>query len=295
MNDEQILEFLDWTGHLEYPNGVKQAKPIGPFAQAIKTAEAQKAIASYQSFEAEAIDHLALKYHGRPARFDGQIGPATIDAMQLPRCGHPDYGPDVAMAQGPGGWPGCHNIGNFHAATVYVHEDGMPSFLSPVFDQVWDRMQKSYMDLGLKYIRVDLPSGVNIDFSFVSRSNGWIGLAVVGQSESCSSSIWCRYLATYRPGSVINEWTTLIMHELGHNAGLQHSRGGVMNPSIVNGLAPTWAGDPSEPILNRLYGGEPIEPGPSPGKEFWTHQGLKSNKGRVQWIPLAVPFPIEEG
>jgi hypothetical protein len=82
------------------------------------------------------------------------------------------------------------------------------------------------------------------------------------------------------------------MHELGHNAGLDHSRGGVMNPSIVSGLAPSWAGDPSEPILNRYYGGEPIEQPPVPGPEYWTHQGFKSNLGRTLWIPLSIPIEI---
>ena len=291
MNNQQIIEFLDNTGHLEYAHGVKQDAPTGPFGQAIKTANGMKAVASFQEFEAERMDRESLKAHGRPARFDGEIGPATIAAMNAPRCGHKDYGPTVGKAIGSGGgWAGCHGIGDFHCANVSIDSSYMPSFLTTVFDDVWKRMQAAYMDIGLKYQIADPP---NTTVSFVTRSNGWIGLAIVGQSESCSSKIWAKFLATYQPSNVLNEWTTLLMHELGHNAGLDHSRGGVMNPSIVQGLAPTWRGDPSEPILVRAYGGEPIEPPVDPGKEFWEFQGLKSNKGRVTWIPLAVPFPVE--
>ena len=217
--------------------------------------------------------------------------------MFQPRCGHPDYGPDVEAATGSGSWPNCHGIGDFHCAKVRVNPEGMPTFLKPVFDQVLNRVRAAYRDMGLSYDWVGEESTFhNTSINFVPRSNGWIGLAIVGQRESCSSKIWARFLATYKPNNVLNEWTTLIMHELGHNAGLHHSRGGVMNPSIVQGLAPTWRGDPSESILANYYGGEPI-PGdntPPTGKEFWTHQGLKSNKGQILWIPLSAPFPVGE-
>ena len=289
MNNLEILDFLDWTGHLLYPHGKKQH---GPFSQGIATAEGLEGVASFQAFEAERMDRLCLREHGRSARFDGDVGPATIRAMMAPRCGHPDYGPDIQPATGSGSWIGCHGIGDFHCAKVCVNQSGMPNFLGPVFEYVWERVASAYADIGLKYERVESGNADNIDFSFVQSSRGWIGLAIVGQSESCSSSIWCKFLAKYQPANVLNEWTTLIMHELGHNAGLHHSRGGVMNPSIVQGLAPTWRGDPSEPILVRYYGGKPIEPPPTE-KEFWTFQGLKSNTGRTQWIPLAVPIPIE--
>ena len=291
MNNQEIVEFLRWTGHLEYPHGKEQGVPSSNPNKVIESSQGLNSVASYQAFEAEQIDRLCLREHSRPARFDGEIGPATIRAMQAPRCGCQDYGPKVQPATGSGSWKGCHDIGDFHSAKVRVDKSGMPAFLAPFFGDVWSRMEAAYMDIGLKFYQSGSNSG-NIDFSFVSSSRGWIGLAVVGQQESCNSNIWCKFLARYQPANVLNEWTTLIMHELGHNAGLHHSRGGVMNPSIVQGLAPTWRGDPSESILVRYYGGVPIEPPPTE-KEYWTMQGLKSNLGRTQWVPLAVPIPIE--
>lgn len=291
-NPEQIIGFLKRTGHWQFPNGKEQEVPDGPFNLAIKTAEATKAIASFQSFEAELMDKLCMKIHGRPAQFDGEMGPATQLAMDAPRCGHADYGPNIQAAVGDGSWAKCHNIGDFHAATIYVHEDQIPSFVSPLFTEIWQRVVNSYSNIGLQYIKSD-STDANIDMSFVSRSNGWIGLAIVGQGESCESNIWCRFLATYEPNNVLNEWTTLLMHELGHNAGLQHSRGGVMNPSIVQGLAPTWAGDPSEQILKNYYGGEPVNKPPIPPdvKKYWTHIGYKDNLGNMTWVEMPIPMP----
>jgi hypothetical protein len=291
-NPEQIISFLKMTGHWQYPNGKEQEVVDGPFSQAIQTTQAQKAIASFQSFEAQLMDNLCMKIHGRPAQFDGEIGPATEMAMDVPRCGHPDYGPNIQAATGNGSWAHCHNIGDFHAATIYIHENQIPSFVKPVFNDVWSRVTNAYADIGLQYIKSE-STDANIDMSFVSRSNGWIGLAIVGQGQSCSSSIWCRFLATYQPNNVLNEWTTLLMHELGHNAGLSHSRNGIMNPSIIQGLAPTWIGDPSEQILKNYYGGKPINQPPIPPnvKKYWTHIGYKDNEGGTTWIPMAIPIP----
>lgn len=262
MTDQEIIELLNRTGHLHFPFGKKRGPyhlenlvPVSPCVE--------RAIASYQDFMAQHLEPLCTHHHLRPAHADGDIGPATRELFELPRCGCCDYGEKVQPAVGTGSWKKCHDIGDFHAATVYINELGIPSFLEPHFDEVWDRAVTAYEALGLRFIRVD-HLNANIDFSFVSRSNGWIGLAVVGQGESCGSEIWCKYLSTYKPANVVREWSTLVMHELGHNASLQHTRGGVMSPSIVNGLPASWEGDPSESILKRYYGGEPISPPPPP-------------------------------
>lgn len=228
----------------------------------------RQAIASYQDFMAIDGDRLALDHHGRPMIHDGDVGPATKDLLEIERCGNPDYYREPLPAVGTGGWARCHDIGNFHAAKVKLIPNGMPSWMTQqVFrERIWPQVVAAYDEIGLHWILVD--SGFsNTTLEFVSRSSGWIGLAIVGRGQGCNDEIWSRYLATYSGGSTleskIQQWITLIKHELGHNSGLGHSRGGVMNPSIVNGLPVSWKGDPSESQLKRWYGGEPV-PGTDP-------------------------------
>ena len=291
MTDRETIELLRWTGHLEYPFGLQQYIPDTP-GESFNSQIVEKAIASYQDFMVENLDPLALLHHSRPLRCDGHLGPATRELMKQDRCGCPDYGPDVEPAVGTGSWKHCHQIGDFHAATVHVNPEGMPSFLKPKFDEVWARNVAAYDELGLRWIRTE-ESGANIEFSFVPRSNGWIGLAIVGQGQSCGSGIWCKYLARYQPSNIVREWATLVMHELGHNAGLWHTRGGVMNPGIINGLPASWKNDPSESILKRYYGGEPILSGPDT-KEYYVKQIFESNRGRKVSVPLIPPILVGE-
>lgn len=244
---------------------------------------------------------VVVAKHMRPPDFDGQFGPALQEFVQLGRCPVPDHAPppgvvfafddpwiqqvvermqkNAAEPVGSGNWPQCHGIGNFHCAIVRVDASLMPSFLQPIFKDVIVRVQQAYAGVGLLFrfiseAGIDLLTGdnlsgesVNSEMSFVNSSDGWIGLAIVGQNEQCSDKIWCRFLNTYKggntPDQIITQWTTLLKHELGHNCGRSHTQGGVMNPSIVNGLPAEWVpGDPSTSWLKSQFGGVPV---PIPG------------------------------
>ena len=296
MTDREIVDLLQDTGHLEWPFGKQQRIPEEVYKfdvrRPLRHPAIERATASYQDFMCQCLDPLCMKWHSRPARCDGDIGEATRELMELPRCGCVDYGKDVQPALGKGSWAGCHGIKDFHSASVYVNMTEIPGFLEPHWDEIWARVVASYEDIGLQFRRTSVLNP-NIAMSFVERSRGWIGLAVVGQNESCSSQIWCKFLKTYKPSNIINEWTTLIMHELGHNAGLQHTRGGVMAPSIVHGLPASWKGDPSRPVLARYYGGEPI-PGDPDVKKLWVGRKWISNCGQTLYVPFTPPIPIEE-
>lgn len=248
-----------------------------------------------------------LVAHNRLPVFDGEVGPATVAFFESDiqgRCPVPDYAPpkgvvfafedpaiqEIALAMqnaepalGVGNWKSCHLIGNAHCATIMVNPANMPAHVRPVFPEILKRVQKSYADVGLLFRFLDqnrkdyltgeeISSGVNIDMSFVTRSDGWIGLAIVGTNQSCGDRIWCRFLSSYRGGntneSITQQWTTLLKHELGHNCGYSHTSGGVMNPSLVNGLPTEWAQtDPTTPKLRRDFSGVPVQiPGGGPPK-----------------------------
>lgn len=253
-----------------------------------------------------------LDAHGRVPDFDGIIGPAMESLITDPagRCPIPDNAPppgvefnfsdpylqqvvtrmqaDAAAALpavGPGNWRSCHGIGNAHCATVRVNETNLPSFLRPLFSEVLTKVQKAFADIGLLFRFLDqnrkdllngeqIDSTVNIEMSFVNSSDGWIGLAILGQNQTCSSNIWCRFLATFRGGStnaaIVQQWVTLIMHELLHNCRFNHTRGGILNPSLVSGLPGYFAdNDPITPTIKKEYGGVAVNiPGsPNPGPD----------------------------
>lgn len=264
-----------------------------------------QALISLSKMDQIAYTRETLKAHGRLPNFDGELGPAMESFVQIGRCPVPDYAPPLGVsfafddpdiqrvvlrmqdnaleAVGGGNWPKCHGVGNFHCSIVRIDPGGLPSFLQPVFADVLKRVQAAYSQVGLLWRFVDqgmkdILSGdslsgetVNSEMSFVNSSSGWIGLAIVGQNEGCGSTIWCKFLNTYKGGSdttsITTQWTTLIMHELGHNCGLSHSSGGVMNPSIVNNLPGLWfPNDPSTSSLKSWFGGVqvPIPGGTSP-------------------------------
>lgn len=265
MTDEQIIQLLFDTGHLQFPFGERQAIQANSDALALPLTNPfiERAMASYHDFMSECLDPLCIKHHGRPARANGVYGPATAELVKLPRCGHPDYGEeihphDVQAAIGSGSWAGCHGVGDFHAAKAFIDDKYMPSFLKPVWDEVWDKSAAAYAEIGLRWTRTEDREEANTIVSFERGRKSYIGLAIVGQNESCGSTIWAKFLASYNPSETVAMWTELVLHELGHNSSLQHTRGGIMNPSIMRGLAPTWIGDPSESILRRLYGGKPV-------------------------------------
>lgn len=267
------------------------------------------AVAKFQRFDKNV--ELAAEEHGEDLVPDGNLGPATLRAMSLPRCACPDNDAFEPLV-GTGGWQNCHGADGMHHAIVLVDPRNKPSFLESLFEDILRRVQKAYAEIGLLFRFcesqngpiVDLltgervtPQGVNIDFTF-TRGNGWIGLAIVGNgsNQQCASKIWAQFEYRYQPRDIVNEWVTLIKHELGHNCGLRHTSGGVMNPGIINGLPNDWvSSDPSTRTLKKWFGGEPVEipgapddpePPPSP-----PGGGDRPDPGS----PLGTPFTWHDG
>ena len=299
LTDAQIIRLLNTTGHLRRPFGTPDQGPW-PLADldflTLQVAEAKEAIKSYQSMYAAQLEPLIAKHH--PQRqsaaiiVDGDVGPAMRELLSQPRCQCPDYMMGPQALQGTGNWKGCQNIGNFHAAIVRFTNQP-PAFLAPHFETVWSRVVQAYEELGLRFIRDDNSARSNIDISFVKPDGGWIGLAIVGQNETCATRIWARFDNAYQPPNIVSEWTTLIKHELGHNCGLSHSSGGVMNSYIVAGLPISWKNDPSYPLLAKRYGGQPIPNTPAARELMLTWKYPNGSYEDVMPVtgPITGPFP----
>ena len=222
---------------------------------------------------------LGRQHHAREAVADGEAGPATFAALSLPRCGAPDFSPakapgwEGAEAVASGPWKRCHNVGDFHAVSV-EWQNAPPASLKEkfnaqrtVFQEAMRRAVLGYAEIGL-LIHFSGPgteattakTPVQIKASFVASSDGWIGLAVIGNNGlGCSGNqLWCRYLQSYGRNFPLEDrahfWAVLIMHELGHNCGLGHTSGGIMNPSI-NRTTPRWVGDTAANWMISRFGG----------------------------------------
>lgn len=190
--------------------------------------------------------------------------PYSIDELfSIPRCGLPD-GP---LSEGSGSWrSGCHpDWPNNHSVVYRVDKSGMPSYLTATFEDSWELMAQAYANVGLVVIRDDRSSSYNSLVTF-QRGSGWIGLAIVGRNQTCSTKMWAkfdnRYGSSFSRERLISQWAFLLAHELGHNCGMSHTRGGIMNPSLINGTftEDQWKNDIAYPTLKRYYGGEPVAP-----------------------------------
>lgn len=195
-----------------------------------------------------------------------QVKTQSVNPFTIQRCGCPDFAAD---GTGSGSWPsGCHpSWPNNHAVSYQVNKARMPGFLNDVFERSWDLCAQAYADIGMVLVREDSNPKAN---SYVTweRGNGWIGLATVPRNPRCSARIFAKFSWGYEPRDLVNQWARLLAHELGHNMSMSHTRGGIMNPSIIGGVfTPTaWRGDPAFNTLKRYFGGEPVQGKPP----IWT-------------------------
>lgn len=273
--DREIIEILDRTGHLKFPFGEKQELP--PLNQLVlANPSVVNAVKSYQDFLAYNIEPLIGRYYperrSAAVRVDGKIGPAMQEFFTLPRCACPDYSDEALQATGTGQYRGCHNIGDFHCAIVKIM-NAVPAHLlraykgGTVWDEIKRRVRACYDEVGLRIYfsdDADCPTGNHqTELTFVTSGAGWIGLAIIGQGQQCSSRpIWLRLVSTYLRNSSISDdyltlWANLVAHEIGHNISLGHTRRSIMNPGIL--LVPTtWIGDPVESRMKSLFGGKRV-------------------------------------
>lgn len=283
----EIIEWLDRHGYFNSPSVLQLGKPEKHELPRLRLKDhvVQAAIREAQDFNGILLEEHSFDLHRRSAIHDGDFGPATEQVILTPRCGEPDfYPPDsqearaIMPAVGNGGnWPRCHGIGNYHAASISV-TNSPPPHVAPHFPEIIRRVTIAEQQIGLQLywdgVGSPIKSGkrpYNLTFTFVQTSSGWIGLAQVASNVGCSAStLFSRYLARYMSGSsaeaIIRQWCVLIMHEITHNKGSGHTRGGIMNPSILS-LPASWQNDILLPWLRTRYGGVAVPTGPTPGPD----------------------------
>lgn len=258
MTDKELVAFLDHYGHLRHPFGEHRgiSSAVVPNLT-LKDQLVRDALESYQAFHSTPLEHIASGiFSAITSPVTGEMDEPTTVLLNTARCQNPDYASAFAEEAGAGNWNGCHGIGPFHCASVkFLNKP--PDFLAPHFATIWERVVDSYAEVGLLFERNDSAFS-NIDISFVQPDGGWIGLAIVGTGQGCQDQIWARFDKNYKPANLISEWTTLMKHELGHNCGLSHSQGGVMNPYVIPELPVSWGGDVSAPLLRQRFGGTAI-------------------------------------
>ncbi len=250
-------------------------------------ADALSLIASWQETD-ENVSRLVLAFHGRSLQLDGQVGPATEAVMGFKRCGMPDFIPppgiafdtgDPALnaaiasmqnATGSGSWPvaGCDPTRRgVHSIRVRIDPARMPSAVKAYHVQALAEVTKAYAEIGLavRYI-MDAASECEIMKRFESLGGSVIGWNTFPDFGTCNR-IEGRLDSSYAPSWLM--WANLECHETGHGVGLEHTRGSIMNPSILLVDPLTWVGTPSYPNLKKWFGGEPLvptvpPPGPAP-------------------------------
>lgn len=319
---QSLMLRLKELGHYDNPDHPTGVTFDDLPKQKLHSPQTKTAIRSFMEVMSWEAERNSFAEHDRAYHYDGEFGPATEKTILAERCGHPDYHvPELSLYDGydqldpweqpavgrGGNWPRCHNIGDFHCANVNILNNP-PSHLSRNgnFEAVLRAVTKAYAEFGLQLYWggkgspiQDEKSGYQLTMEFVGSSNGWIGLAQVVSNRPCNSTHWSRYLASYLRSStdanIRRMWAILLMHELGHNCGTSHTRGGVMNPGILS-LAATWRGDPLEPWLRSRYGGQPIpqQPGPDPDPDpdgpedlgYWLRGVVTLMKGDKEISPF---------
>lgn len=241
-------------------------------------------------------DTLVRAYHQREPEYDGGFGAATEALINLPRCPLPDNPPppnarfhyddpdlqaavesmQAAAAQPAfvgSYWRGCdpQNPG-VHSLVIGIDVTRAPKNYLANQDKILEARRKCAAEIGVSVRYVINPSSMSglQQYQVFSPGRGSvIGTNYFPQSNSCGKIPNGFLNSNYDPSN----WelhANLGVHEgEGHGFGFNHTRGGIMNASIVLVSPVSWKGDPGWSQVIRYYPGKPLaapipDPGPGP-------------------------------
>lgn len=236
------------------------------------------------------FDLLHLDEHKRLPDYDEDLGIATERLLGLPRCPIPDfpppphasfdYGiPDLNAAVesyrdfanyvgGSGSWPkGCDpDWPNVHSVVTFFDDRNASSSQKGVLTEALKYTEDCEAEIGqhLRHVRPpDTYAKPHHHVTFGPIPGSVIGYNYFPRPDTCNQTVQGKIDSTFGASAIT--LANLLTHEYkGHGDGLEHTRGGIMNPSIITINPLSWLGDPSQARKFRFFGGVPIPVGPTP-------------------------------
>jgi hypothetical protein len=289
MKAREYLEFLWRSGHFWRPgsecNNITYDE-LDTLAKELDNHLVKDATQVFQQSD-QNFDYFSLDEHFRATIPDGDIGPVTKLMSEMPRCAMPDWTPPEGVelgvndpelaaavdsmrkfATGSGSWPvpGCDpERTDIHSVRVNINTSGASSHQKSLLSEILKRVEACEAQMGqrVRHVLDGDASKAEHDVRFQNIPGGTIGFAYFPQPDTCNQTVQCRIDNTYNTDVVM--LAGLFVHEYkGHSDGLQHTRGGIMNPSILRHERLSWIGDPHESTKRRYFGGEPIDVTPTP-------------------------------
>ena len=291
MQDDKALLKLMWATGQFWDKATPEVLNVKQSDVALLTLQdsvAKLAVRNFQESDAN-LRPFSYSHHGRAPIPDGDVGPATRQLATIPRCPMPDHAPppnavfhyddprlqeavesyqEWAAATGSGSWPvGCDSENkNVHSVVVSILTAGFSSHQKTLMKEVLTIVEKCEAEMGqsVRHVLDGSPSAAQHDVRGENIPGGVIGYAYFPRPGTCNQVVVARIDNTFNESAIV--LANLYVHEYkGHSDGLEHTNGGIMNPSInvINPLS--WRGDPHEATKRRYFGGEPIQPPPPPG------------------------------
>ena len=250
--------------------------------------DAKDLIHSWQTFDYNVTLLSAYYGHGQ-AEDDGSLGPASAMVATMHRCPMPDFPPPPGASFDYGNedlnaavesmqreaakpqativgkyWRGCDpQRPDVHSLVIGIDIRRAPKNWLANKDKILEARRACAADIGVAVrfvLNPESTEGLNQYQVFKPIPGGVIGYNYFPNANSCTRIPNGSLDTGYDPSN----WqlhANLGTHESeGHGFGFNHTRGGIMNPSIVLVWPLTYRNDPSWKTASSLYGGIPLDP-----------------------------------